>query len=273
MPGQSIAHLHLAILESFRPSADIQKHHGSFVDMVQAVFDKAASVRNAGNATKVTLSWDTFNVLDGEYPLPMEIETGKYQGIVITGSTDNAYGDEPWKQTLVAFIQGLIAGEGQFKVPMLGICFGHQIIARACGVPSEQNPRGWELGPCSLQLTSVGQHVLQTDKTAIVLNQFHEDHVPTLPKGFVNLATTAPHTPVQVMISEDSRCLTVQGHPEITTAATSTLVDKYGHTMPIDTVCAAREQMALDPALEGVWLTDRLLSLFLRELPLPTQVQ
>ncbi|ORX53254.1 class I glutamine amidotransferase-like protein [Hesseltinella vesiculosa] len=238
--------------------------------MVQSAFDRAIAKRQEQeNQPKVTVSWHVFNALEQEFPSLSDLTSGKFQGVFITGSVDNAYGDESYKLAMVQFIQSLVISEGTFMLPLVGICFGHQIISRACGNPSQKNPNGWELGPTAIQLTEIGRHVLRTDKDIITLNEFHEDHVATVPPGFFNLATTSPHTAVQAMVSADGNCLTLQGHPEINNHTVHTVIHKLSDTLPPDLVKSALLQLASDPALDDVWLTDRLLSHFTGSLPRP----
>lgn len=71
----------------------------------------------------------------------------------------SAYLDLPWITQLVSFVQALPALKPSLK--LIGICFGHQIIARAFG-PTEsksvaKNPAGWEVGTRVLELSDVGR--------------------------------------------------------------------------------------------------------------------
>ena len=54
------------------------------------------------------------------------------------------------------------------KVKIVGICFGHQIIARAMGGTLERNPNGWEIATTEIELTEEGKRVLDMDSSQLV---------------------------------------------------------------------------------------------------------
>lgn len=49
------------------------------------------------------------------------------------------------------------------NLPMIGVCYGHQIIARALGGKISRNPGGWELGVCKMDMTPIGQKLFGKD--------------------------------------------------------------------------------------------------------------
>jgi GMP synthase-like glutamine amidotransferase len=82
--------------------------------------------------------YDTVPIYDGAaFPDPATLE-----GIVITGSSAGVYDDHAWLDPLRAFIRGAYAAD----TPMLGICFGHQIMADALGGDVRKSEKGWGLG-------------------------------------------------------------------------------------------------------------------------------
>ncbi|KAL0089725.1 class I glutamine amidotransferase-like protein [Phycomyces blakesleeanus] len=199
--------LHLALLVCDTPHPRVHEKYGDYKIMFPHVFSLAG-----GDEQKLT--WEPFDVREMSYPSLDDLSNGKYDGIVMTGSAASAYEDEPWILKLVEFV-GLMRTEPYLsKVRMVGICFGHQIMARACGGVCERNEKGWEFGLYAVKLTSEGKEVFHTDKEVINISQVHRDHVSKLPSGFKTLATTAPHTPIHSMLSDDKQCISIQGHPE-----------------------------------------------------------
>ena len=71
---------------------------------------------------------------------------------IITGSKYSVYDNNAWILELEHFIKEIIAA----NKPILGICFGHQIIAKCLGGIVEKNALGWELGSYNLKLTDAG---------------------------------------------------------------------------------------------------------------------
>lgn len=140
--------------------------------------------------------------------------------VILTGSSLDADSTEPAIVTLCETLRQLTAR----RAPILGICFGHQILARALGGLVGRNPRGWEVGTHSIQLTPDGQtsplfqSLDSQPPTPLAVLQSHQDAVLTLPPGAVLLATNS-HTPVQAFQSAPgSRQFGLQFHPEFTPA-------------------------------------------------------
>ncbi len=80
-------------------------------------------------------------------PLP---QPNFISGIIISGSHNNVTESLPWIEKTAAYLR-LAA---QQVLPMLGICFGHQLLAQAFGGRVDFHPKGWELGPIRVQQTA-----------------------------------------------------------------------------------------------------------------------
>lgn len=134
---------------------------------------------------------------------------GSFDGVVVTGSLASLTAPEPWMDALGHWLLG--AAE---RVPVLGVCFGHQLIARALGGRVERNPRGPEAGTREVALTPEGLRdpLFAGLPRRLAVQQSHFDHVPALPPGAVLLAGN-DHTPVQAF-AHGPRLRAVQFHPE-----------------------------------------------------------
>ena len=74
---------------------------------------------------------------------------GAYDGYVLSGSRHGAYEPLPWIAELLAWTREAMARRER----LLGVCFGHQVIAQALGGRVEPNARGFEIGGLGMQLT------------------------------------------------------------------------------------------------------------------------
>jgi GMP synthase (glutamine-hydrolysing) len=77
-------------------------------------------------------------------PLPGPRDAAAF---VITGSSSSVTERAPWMLRAEALIRGI----AQARVPLLGICFGHQMIAQALGGEVMKNPRGREIGTVRIE--------------------------------------------------------------------------------------------------------------------------
>lgn len=134
--------------------------------------------------------------------------------VVLTGSARDADSTEPAVMELCATLRKL----ARRNAPVLGVCFGHQILARALGGTVGRNPSGWEVGNVRISLTEAGLAcpILTDLGPGPMVLQSHQDAVLTLPPGGVLLAGNS-HTPIQAFQSrEGGRQFGVQFHPEFT---------------------------------------------------------
>ncbi|TQS35897.1 hypothetical protein Golomagni_03669 [Golovinomyces magnicellulatus] len=139
--------------------------------------------------------------------------------VLITGSTSSSFDPDPWITQVHDFVKSILA---QDRVLLIGVCFGHQITARAIeGIDAVgRNVRGWELGVTNIDLTERGKQVFGRNDLAI--QQVHRDEVLRAPKG-VEILGSSPMCAIQSMYIA-GRVLTVQGHPEIKDDIISELV-------------------------------------------------
>jgi GMP synthase-like glutamine amidotransferase len=119
-------------------------------------------------------SFHAVQVKDGEFPKHVT----DFDGYVITGSPASANGDEAWIATLSDFIREL----DQAKIPTVGVCFGHQVIARALGGVVSKNPGGWGFGIAETHFDHAEKWMEPKLKT-ISLYAAHSEQVTVLPKG------------------------------------------------------------------------------------------
>ncbi len=133
-------------------------------------------------------------------------------GVVISGSPRDAWGDDPVNARLCR----LILRCHDHGIPVLGVCYGHQIVGRALGAEVGRNPLGWELGniPITLTASGVSSALFHGFPPVFPALQSHADAVLKLPASCQCLAL-GEQTAVQ-SFSCDNLLFGVQFHPETT---------------------------------------------------------
>ncbi len=108
-------------------------------------------------------------------------------GIIITGSHSMVTEDFPWSLEMEVFIKKLIT----YKIPLLGICFGHQLIAKSLGADVGYSPNGLELGSVNITLNTNAKNDVLFHKMPkeLYAHVVHFQSVLTLPKNAVLLAS------------------------------------------------------------------------------------
>lgn len=144
-----------------------------------------------------------FNAHQGELPQTLHFN----EIYLIGGCRLSAYDDVAWIKQLIGWIQQAY----EVKVKLIGICFGHQIIAQALGGKVAKSPKGWGVGIRKSVLTDDEAITYFPDKEMRLLYN-HHDQVMELPKRATVVATGSFCKYDSFRIS--NHVLTFQGHPE-----------------------------------------------------------
>lgn len=131
-------------------------------------------------------------------------------GVLVTGSAWSVLDPSPWMDETADWLL-----EAARVRPVLGICFGHQLLARALGARVERHPQGREAGTVTVRLTEEGRRdpLFAGCPERLLVQQTHEDQVSSVPMGATLLAEN-DFSPVQAYaVGASIRC--VQFHPEM----------------------------------------------------------
>lgn len=131
-------------------------------------------------------------------------------GVIITGSHVMVTDELPWSLKTESFIRELVASE----VPLLGICYGHQLIAKSLGGHVDFHPKGMELGTVNISTNENARNdaLLHSLAENFDVHVVHSQSVLTLPKNAVLLASNDFET--NHIFKIEPSTWAVQFHPE-----------------------------------------------------------
>lgn len=190
------------------------------------------------------LTFRTYRVEEMDFPADVH----DCEGWLITGSRHGAYEDHPFIPKLEAFIRAVIAAH----VPLVGICFGHQIIAQAMGGKVERYPGGWAVGPQDYDFGG----------EKVTLNAWHRDQVTEVPQGAEVVACNDFCENAALVYGEDA--FTVQAHPEFRDDFVRGLMATRGKGVVPDDLMAAADAR-LGPENQSSAIADRIAAFFLKK--------
>ncbi|MFZ8885766.1 MAG: type 1 glutamine amidotransferase [Steroidobacteraceae bacterium] len=175
---------------------------------------------------------------------------------LITGSPCSAYEPLEWIPPLESFVRDVYRA----SIPLVGICFGHQLIAQALGGKVAKADAGWVLGMHDFTITR--RQAWMTDASAgHALHFINQDQVVRLPPG-VDLWASSDDCPV-IMYGEGNRLLCLQGHPEQPESSMRAFAEKLTELGKISDMRAQQAFRSMEARRPDSDLVGRWLSTFL----------
>ena len=144
----------------------------------------------------------------------------KADAFILTGSKYSVYNKSPWIEELKKHVKKLIH-ENNY---ILGICFGHQILADCLGAEVVKNKLGWELGSYKINLSEKGlqSKLFNGFSKQEIVYESHQDTVINIPS---NLDILASSKKSNQSFSYNDKIYGVQFHPEFSKEVTRKLMD------------------------------------------------
>lgn len=222
--------VNVAILRTGAPPAQLLPRFGEYDDMF-------ARLLGAGFETV------GYDVQRGEYPAAVE----DHPAYLITGSPAGVYDPLPWIAPLEDFLR---AAKG--KARLVGICFGHQVMAEAFGGHVEKSERGWGVG---LQHYGIWRRpVWMADApAAIAVPVSHQDQVVTLPPQAEVLAGS-DFSPFGMLAYPGQDAISMQFHPEFEPAFSKALIETRRDRLPNAEAAIASLDAPDDRVLVAEWI-------------------
>lgn len=200
--------MRIGILQTGKVNAALEAAHGEYPAMMAALFTEAAP----------DFTFRTYVIVDDDFPAtPTECD-----GWLVTGSRHGVYDDLPW----IAPLKDFLRAAREAGQPILGICFGHQILAEAFGGRAAKSAKGWGLGLESYQVTARPSWMAGAPER-LSMHAIHQDQVEAIPTDATLLATS-PHCRFAMLAYGDPEApdaVTIQPHPECNGAYTRALID------------------------------------------------
>ncbi|KAB7615471.1 type 1 glutamine amidotransferase [Amylibacter sp. SFDW26] len=223
--------MRIGILQTGITPEQVSAKHGEYPDMFERF------LANRG------FEFDRYSIVNAVFPTSIK----DADGWLITGSRHGVYEDHPWIPPLEEFIRAIYAA----NIPLVGVCFGHQIIAQALGGKVEKFDGGWSIGHTD--------YLMDGQDTPMQLNAWHQDQVVELPKD-ARVIGSSDFCKYAFLAYGDT-VMTTQPHPEFGSDIVQGLIDHHGKgAVPKDLVTEA--QSRIDSPTQAETIADMFTAIF-----------
>ncbi|HMG47752.1 MAG TPA: type 1 glutamine amidotransferase [Allosphingosinicella sp.] len=225
--------MNLAILETGTPPAPLIAEYGRYPEMFERLLGLEAQ---------------SYDVAAGELPP----DVGRHDAYLITGAAAGVCDPLPWIPKLKTF---LAAAKGRAK--LVGICFGHQVMAEALGGRVEKSARGWGVG---LHTYPIVRREPWMDNVSLVsVPASHQDQVVLQPPG-TDVIASSLFTPYAALAWRDGSAISFQFHPEFSPAYAKALIEARYDVAPDPEAAIASLDAPNDNQRVGDWIRRFLVS-------------
>jgi GMP synthase-like glutamine amidotransferase len=219
----------VAILETGRPPGKLAEQFGDYPAMFERLLGPGFEV-------------ESFDVAAGALPSP-----AAHSAYLITGSPAGVYDPLPWIAPLQAFIREAKDSK------MVGICFGHQVMAEALGGHVEKSDKGWGAGLHRYRI--VGSEPWMDGAGEIAAPASHQDQVVIQPPS-TEVVATSFFTEYAALAWTDRPAISFQFHPEFSPAFAKALIEQRYDVVPNPDAAIASLDAPNDSARVGGWIRN-----------------
>lgn len=221
----------IGILETGQLPDELSRKHGDYPRMFKRLL----------GGVDADLDFAVYHVTEEQ--LPGDVH--ECDAWLVTGSRHGVYDPLPWIKPLKAFLRSAY----EQNVPIVGICFGHQILAEALGGKAGKSDKGWGLGVHRYALYRNGW--IEGVDGELTLNALHQDQVTELPEDAEVLAGSefCPYA----VLSYRGSAISVQPHPEFSTDFERDLIEyRRGTSFPADDADRALDSLGAPLHTESI---------------------
>lgn len=196
--------LQICILETDVLRPELVDQYDSYGRMFEQLFARQP----------IAAEFKVYNVMEGHYPPDSE----RYDAYLVTGSKADSFGSDAWIQTLKTYLlERYNRGD-----KLLGVCFGHQLLALLLGGKAERAVQGWGVGIHQYRMANKPTW-MSPDLEDLTLLISHQDQVTQLPDNATLLASSEFCPIASYCIGDQVLCF--QGHPEFVHDYSRALLD------------------------------------------------
>ena len=228
----------IGILETGRPPPDMNGQYPDYPEAFELLLSNAAP----------DWKYQAFAALEDQLPDSPD----QCDAWIITGSRFGAYDPDPWIARLQAFLQLTYSA----RVPMVGICFGHQLLAQALGGRVIKSPRGWGVGVHQYRVENPPAW-MSSIAGSFSIQAFHQDQVVEVPVDAAVVASS-DFCPNAALVYGD-QAVSFQGHPEMSRDFASELLEARRGVLipdPVADTALRRMNERADDALVARWIVQ-----------------
>lgn len=183
----------IGILETGQPPDELIDKYGDYPGM----FERLLRTADPG------LEFAVYHVIGEQLPAAVD----ECDAWLVTGSRHGVYDALPWIEPLKLFLKAAY----EAGIPIVGICFGHQVLAEALGGKAVKSDKGWGLGVKQYTVYRKPDWMTGVNQD-FALNALHQDQVVELPEGTEVLAGSefCPYA----VLAYRGNAMSIQPHPE-----------------------------------------------------------
>lgn len=182
--------MNVGILETGHPPGNLAERYGDY----PAMFERLLGPH---------FTTTTYDVASGKLPA----RPNAHGAYIVTGSPAGVYDELPWIGPLKAFLR-----EARGEAKLVGVCFGHQIMAEAFDGRVAKSEKGWGVGLQTYDVTGYASWMDEPPQR-ISIPVSHQDQVVAQPPCTTILAAS-DFTPFGVLAWEGHPAVSMQFHPE-----------------------------------------------------------